>query len=140
VLESNAEYAASKRIEVRQECPTEIPPVLADDKKITQVAQNLISNAIKFSPSDSRVAVRISVDDHRARVEVSDEGPGLTEDDLRRVFGKFSRLSNKPTAGEKSSGLGLHICKRLMEMQGGEIGVLNNPERGATFWISLPFA
>jgi PAS domain S-box-containing protein len=138
VLESNADYASGKKIELRQERPSKPPPVKGDEKKITQVAQNLISNAIKFSPSGSRVTIRIRQDGRCVRVEVSDEGPGLTKDDLQKVFGKFSRLSNKPTGGEKSSGLGLHICQRLMEMQGGEIGVFNNPDRGATFWCSLP--
>lgn len=138
VLTGNSEYAARKRIIFHQECSSELLPVMGDERKITQVAQNLVNNAIKFSQPDSRVTVRIGEEGQSMRVEVSDEGPGLSPEDLRKIFGKFTRLSNSPTGGEKSSGLGLHISKRLMETQGGDIGVFNNPERGATFWFSLP--
>jgi len=67
-----------------------------------------------------------------------DDGPGLTASDFQKVFNKYSRLSNQPTGGEKSSGLGLAICKQFIELHSGTIGVFNNPERGATFWFKLP--
>jgi signal transduction histidine kinase len=69
---------------------------------------------------------------------VTDEGPGLTPDDMAKLFGKYSRLSNRPTGGEKSSGLGLYISKQLVEALSGRIGVRINTPRGATFWFSLP--
>src|SRR5258708_3199626 len=71
-------------------------------------------------------------------VDICDSGPGLTKEELDRVFTKYSRLSNKPTGGESSSGLGLAICKQFIDLHGGKIGVSNNPDHGATFWFSIP--
>ena len=66
--------------------------------------------------------------------------PGLSEDDLSKAFTKYAKLSNKPTGGETSSGLGLAICKQMIDLHRGKIGVFNNPERGATFWFSIPLS
>src|SRR5205085_2296627 len=107
--------------------------------RLSQVANNFVGNAIKFSPKGSGVAVvRTRSENDLVVLEVSDAGPGLKEDDLLKAFGKYARLSNRPTGGEKSSGLGLAICKQMVEMHGGQVGVRNNPEGGATFWFSLP--
>ena len=73
-----------------------------------------------------------------ALLQVLDEGPGLTEEDLGKVFGKMQRLSAKPTAGEHSTGLGLYIVKQLVEEHGGEVGVNSVSGQGATFWFKLP--
>jgi signal transduction histidine kinase len=97
-----------------------------------------VSNAVKFGARGTTATIRTRKDDSLVRLEVSDTGPGLTEEDLKKVFRKYARLSNKPTGGEKSSGLGLAICKQMVELHGGEIGVNNNPDRGATFWFRLP--
>ena len=82
--------------------------------------------------------VVIVEDQDNVALEVSDEGPGFTPEDLAKVFSKYARLSNRPTGGEKSSGLGLYISKQLIEALSGRIGVRNNATCGATFWFSLP--
>lgn len=75
------------------------------------------------------------------RVEVRDSGPGISEEDRPRLFRKYARLGNSPTAGEKSSGLGLAICKRIVELHHGEIGAdANSGMQGTTFWFTLPQA
>ena len=73
-------------------------------------------------------------------LETVDSGPGLQDGDFAKVFTKYGRLSNQPTAGEKSTGLGLAIAKQLVQQHHGEIGVRNNPEGGATFWFTLPLS
>jgi len=70
-------------------------------------------------------------------VRVTDTGPGLTKQDLAQVFNKNVKLSNKPTGGEISTGTGLVICKQIIDLHGGEIGVNNNAERGCSFWFHL---
>jgi two-component system, sensor histidine kinase and response regulator len=138
VVESNTDYANSKKISVEADLDQGLPEISGDESRLEQVAQNLVSNAIKFGASGDKVVVRTGVQAGSAILEVVDSGPGLSEDDMNKAFVKYARLSNKPTGGEKSSGLGLAICKQMVELHGGRIGVRNNPARGATFWFSLP--
>ena len=138
-IDANAEYAARKDVHFAFEPDESLAPISADRPRIAQVLQNLVGNAIKFCPEGAAVTVRTAGDDSSQVCEVRDTGPGLTDEDLGKIFQKYARLSNQPTGGEKSSGLGLAICKRMIELHGGEIGVRNNaPDRGATFWIRLP--
>jgi signal transduction histidine kinase len=139
-LANNGGNAAAKEIELRFEPGTGVPGVLADAARITQVLDNLVGNALKFSHEGGEVLIRTRPDGENALVEVFDSGPGLTDDDLRKVFRKYARLSSKPTGGEKSSGLGLFICKQLVDLHGGKIGCGNAPEGGSRFWFSLPAA
>ncbi|MBE7559933.1 HAMP domain-containing histidine kinase [bacterium] len=131
-------YARSKNIRVLCELENGLPDVSVDPDRIQQVLANLLGNAIKFSPPGARVTLRSRREGQGVCLEVADEGPGLSPADLERVFVKYARLSAKPTGGEKSSGLGLSIAKMLVELHGGRIGVFNNPDRGATFWFTLP--
>lgn len=138
-VESHGERAADKQIELRAEFAQDLPQTEADQPRVAQVVQNYIDNAIKFGEAGTIVTVRTRCDEQNLVFEVSDTGPGLTEHDLKKVFGKYAKLSNKPTKGEKSSGLGLSICKALIELHGGQVGVYNNPVGpGATFWLALP--
>jgi len=139
LVESNREYAERKGIVLKLDLDPGVPTIRVDPSRIRQVVQNLVDNAVKFSPQDSQITVSTRSSDASVEFAVTDAGPGLTEEDFRRVFQKYTRLSSKPTGGEKSSGLGLAICKQLIELHGGEIGVRNNPEKGATFWFRLPF-
>ncbi len=138
VAENNMEYARGKDISLSTALSLDLPRVRGDVVRLTQVAQNLVNNAIKFCPARAEVVILTRHEAGLVVFEVRDSGPGLTEEDLRKVFTKFARLSNKPTSNESSTGLGLAICKQLIELQGGRIGVHNNPEGGATFWFSLP--
>lgn len=83
--------------------------------------------------------VRSVIDNNSVRVEVIDNGPGLTATDLAQLFKRGVELSNKPTGGENSTGIGLSLCKELIESEGGQVGAHTNPEQGATFWFSLPY-
>ena len=113
--------------------------IQADSSRLTQVVRNFVSNAIKFGTRGSRVTIRTKSDQDSLTLEVSDTGQGLTEEDMKKVFSPYSKLTSKPTGGEKSSGLGLSIAKQMVDLHGGLIGAYNNPTGGATFWFSLPF-
>jgi signal transduction histidine kinase len=116
--------------------------VRADAALLAQVADNFVTNALKFSPAGALVKLGIAVaaDGCRARLEVSDEGPGIALAEQEALFRKFSRASTRPTAGESSHGLGLAVAKRLAETMGGSVGCESTPGAGATFWIELPLA
>ena len=111
---------------------------IADPERLRQVMDNLISNAVKYSPPGSTVRVAASREENGWRVSVQDEGPGITERDRPRLFQDFARLSARPTGGEKSVGLGLAITRRVIEAHGGQIGADSQPGQGATFWFTLP--
>ena len=137
-LERNAGYAEKKGITHHMDLEPDALLINADKNRLNQVLENFLSNAIKFSPRGKQVTVCTRKTGASFLVEVSDSGPGLTEEDMKKLFVKYARLSNKPTGGEKSSGLGLAICKKIIELQGGTTGARNNAEGGATFWFELP--
>lgn len=110
----------------------------ADKGYAEQVLDNLVSNAIKYSPHGKRVLVRVKAGDSTVRVEVEDEGPGLNENDKARLFGTFARLSALPTGGEQSTGLGLSIVKKLVESMKGSVWCESEAGNGATFIVELP--
>ncbi len=113
---------------------------LADRGYAEQVLENLVSNAIKYSPHGKGVMVRVNADNGIVRVEVQDEGPGLSESDKARLFGTFARLSALPTGGEQSTGLGLSIVKKLVESMKGRVWCESELGKGATFIVELPQA
>lgn len=112
-----------------------------DAARLKQALDNLVSNAIKFSPPERPISVDVRPGERTVRIVVADEGPGLTEEDQSRLFGRFQRLSAQPTGGEKSTGLGLANSRRLVELNGGRIGAESDgPGLGSRFWIELPLA
>jgi two-component system sensor histidine kinase/response regulator len=134
---SNVEYARRKGGTLELELAPFLPSVSADGARIEQVLDNLVGNAVKFSPLGSCTVVRTKLVDREILVEIVDRGPGLTPEDLKKVFGKYATMSNKPTGEETSSGLGLAICRHIIELHGGRIGVRNRTEGGAVFWFQL---
>jgi two-component system sensor histidine kinase/response regulator len=134
----NTPYAKSKSGELRMDFARDLPNIQADDARIMQVLENLIGNAIKFSPPSGATTVRTTRDGGWIVCEVSDTGPGIPTKEMELLFKEYARLSNTPTGGEKSTGLGLSICRELVLLHGGEIGARNNEGRGATFWFRLP--
>jgi signal transduction histidine kinase len=133
----HAKLAAPKGIGVELE-PVAAGQARADPLRLRQVLDNLISNAVKFSPPQKRVSVSALPAQADWRIAISDQGPGLTLQDRERLFQAFARLSAQPTSGEKSTGLGLAIARRVVEAHGGQIGVDSEPGQGATFWFTLP--
>jgi len=116
----------------------DVPDVRFDASRISQVGDNLIGNAIKFSPNGSRVYVSLQQKERRLQISVRDEGPGLSSEDLQKLFGTFQKLSARPTGGEKSTGLGLAIVKKIIDAHQGEVWAESTPGRGATFSFNLP--
>lgn len=114
--------------------------VLADAGCIRQVLDNLISNAVKFSPLGGEVRFGLNAMDDEQVLTVADHGPGLSEEDRQRIFDRFARLSAQPTGGEASTGLGLSIVKHMVEACGGRVWVEETPGGGASFRIALPAA
>lgn len=110
----------------------------ADSGRLREVLENLLSNAVKYSPFDTNVQISIEPSNDAVRLEVTDEGPGLTQADKQKLFDKFARLSAKPTAGEHSTGLGLSIVKKLVEMMHGKIWCESEHGKGATFIVEFP--
>jgi signal transduction histidine kinase len=134
---SNIE-AAKKGMKIEMVKVDGDPVVEVDRNKIRQVVDNLISNAVKYSPRGSIITVFVLKDATTAGFAVRDSGPGVPEEERHKLFKDYGRLSTKPTGGEKSTGLGLAICKKIVEAHSGSIGVENIPGQGAEFFVSLP--
>jgi signal transduction histidine kinase/ligand-binding sensor domain-containing protein len=138
VLDEHGDKAASKELrlllEAAQDCRA-----LVDHDRMRQVLDNLVSNAIKFSPRGRDVRVVVTGEEHGVRLEVRDQGQGLDQEDLARAFGRFTRLSARPTGGEPATGLGLSIVKGLVELHGGRVWIESEGRgQGATFVVELP--
>ena len=112
--------------------------LVADNHRLRQVLENLISNAIKFSPPGSQIRVDVAHEEDQWRFNVRDQGPGIKPDERDSLFKPFVRLSARPTAGEKSTGLGLAISRWVIEAHSGEIGVDSEPGKGSNFWFTIP--
>jgi signal transduction histidine kinase/tetratricopeptide (TPR) repeat protein len=112
--------------------------LLIDTLSLKRIFDNLISNAIKFSPPQTRVIVRATLSHDCVFVGVQDQGPGISAEDQRKMFRKFQRLSARPTGGEHSTGLGLSIVKSLVEKLKGEITVESDLDAGTEFIVKLP--
>jgi signal transduction histidine kinase len=104
---------------------------------VEQVFENILSNALKFSPPSRNVYVRLLQQDGKAITEIKDEGPGLNEEDKKKLFGKYQKLSAKPTGDETSTGLGLSIVKKFVEAMGGEIWCQSEAGNGASFFVAF---
>jgi signal transduction histidine kinase len=112
---------------------------MCDTDRIREAIDNLVSNAIKYSPIGGRISVVVTHEGENTVIRIVDQGPGLSPEDLGRLFGRFQRLSAKPTAGESSTGLGLSIVKRIIDMHGGHVTADSaGPGQGSTFTVTLP--
>lgn len=112
--------------------------VVADSARMVQIVNNLVSNAIKYSPQGSTVTLWTEVNDESLRLCVQDEGPGIPIEERHKLFTEFGKLSTRPTGNESRTGLGLWIVKHLIEKQGGEVGVSFPADSGSIFWLELP--
>ncbi len=130
--------ATSKALDIAVEGLT--TRVQADSVAAEQVVDNLLTNAVKFTPPSGWIRVRVSQEGADGIVEVHDSGPGLSLEERDRLFEPYGRGSARPTAGETSSGLGLYICRRLTEEMGGQVRVRESPGGGACFQVRLPLA
>jgi len=138
VADANQPLAVNKQQSITVSAPANIV-TMCDTDRIREAIDNLVSNAIKYSPIGGKISVVVTHEEDSTVIRVADEGAGLSPEDLGRLFGRFQRLSAKPTAGESSTGLGLSIVKRIIDMHGGEVAANSDgPGKGATFTIVLP--
>ena len=114
------------------------PRVMGDESKLRQVLANLVDNAVKYSPDGGLVEVRLSCDNGHCLIAVADEGLGIPTDELERIFEKFYRLDPEQTHGVGGSGLGLYICRELVERMSGSLTVASEPGHGSMFTVELP--
>ncbi|ACL56254.1 ATP-binding response regulator [Methylobacterium nodulans] len=138
VSQANAPLAETKDQRLRSAIPESLF-ICGDGERLREAMDNLISNAIKYSPVGAEIVVTVGREGEDIVYAVRDFGPGLSPEDTARLFGRFQRLSAKPTGGEGSTGLGLSIVKRIAELHGGRATAESNaPEPGSTFAIRLP--
>lgn len=145
VIQSVDEFmyaAAKKKIKINYEEDEKECSLFTDQKKFARIIDNLISNAIKFSPPNSEVNVKcecidLSKNNPIIRVTIQDSGPGFTKSDLEKLYTKFAKLSAKPTGNESSTGLGLSIVKKIVELLDGIIELRTKENEGSTFIISF---
>lgn len=136
----NAKIMAShKHIHFNENISKEIPEVLIfDPLRLRQAIDNLISNAVKFSKEGITIELNATLDKNLLVVSITDQGPGILENEISKLFIENSKTSNKPTAGETSTGLGLSIVKKIIEQHGGKVFVKTKLGEGSTFGFSIP--
>ncbi|MGI8889610.1 MAG: sensor histidine kinase [Chthoniobacterales bacterium] len=136
-IEQNQINATRKGSEIDVSVPVSLC-AKTDQSTAVQVLDNLISNALKYAPPQTRVEVRAGLEEENIFISVRDQGPGLSVEDQAKLFGKFTRLTAQPTGGESSTGLGLSIVKRLAEAMNGSVVCESVLGEGATFIVRLP--
>jgi signal transduction histidine kinase len=138
VADANQPLATNKQQTITLSAPPNFV-TMCDADRMREAIDNLVSNAIKYSPIGGKIAVAVSREHTNTIIRITDEGAGLSPEDLGRLFGRFQRLSAKPTAGESSTGLGLSIVKRIIDMHGGQVTAKSaGPGQGSTFTVILP--
>ncbi|MBN2600496.1 MAG: GAF domain-containing sensor histidine kinase [Candidatus Marinimicrobia bacterium] len=130
--------AEKKQIELKLVIESELPEITVDSNRIMQVLDNLVTNAIKFSFPNTTVTISARKSDGSVEISVADQGQGIPENEISKIFKEFSKTSVRPTGGEKSTGLGLAIVRRIIEAHNGSINVNSIVGKGTTFTIILP--
>lgn len=132
------ERAKAKGIKLHYNCQEALPDSVVDPSLTLQILDNLISNAIKYSPFDKNIWVSVYSNSQHIVVSIKDEGPGLSELDQNKLFGKFARLTPQPTGDEHSTGLGLSIAKKYAEAMNGDIILISELGKGCEFQFIVP--
>jgi signal transduction histidine kinase len=138
VADANQPLATNKQQTITVSAPPDYV-TMCDADRMREAIDNLVSNAIKYSPIGGKIAVAVNHEKNSTVIRIADEGAGLSPEDIGRLFGRFQRLSAKPTGGESSTGLGLSIVKRIVDMHGGHVTAESDgPGRGSIFTLILP--
>jgi len=137
-VSENAGYATTHKVRFETIEPLPAVTLTADKDRLLQVMANLLSNAAKFSPPDSAVEVRLERGDGRVRVSVTDHGPGIPESFQSKIFQKFSQADTPETLQKGGTGLGLNICRAIVERHGGSIDFKTEQGVGTSFYFDLP--
>jgi signal transduction histidine kinase len=131
--------AATKHIRLEIQVSPALPQVMLDARKLKQVLYNYLSNALKFTPEEGRVTLRIAPAGREAfRIEVEDTGIGVSAENMHRLFVEFQQLDAKSADQYSGTGLGLALTRRIVEAQGGTVGARSEPAQGSVFWATLP--
>ena len=130
--------AIVKGHKINYHLPSDLPPVNVDAKRIGQVLVNLIRNAVNYSPEGTEISISAKIMGNYVQVNVTDQGPGILPAERKLVFEAFRRGSKEENGPAKGAGLGLAICKGLIEAQGGRIWVKNKTTPGATISFTIP--
>jgi signal transduction histidine kinase len=130
--------AAKQGVSLHLRVPSEMPLVLADPVRVKLVFQHLLENAIKFSPNGGSVQVQLAEQADRIQVAVSDQGIGISKDQLEQIFERFYQIDSSSKRRFEGTGLGLTIAKRIVEAHGGRIWVKSRLGRGSVFFFDLP--
>ena len=138
VFTINNAYANKKSVRLINRSSASLPNFIFDPNKIKEVLDNLINNAIKFGTEGTEVILESFFTDTKLTIEISDNGVGMSDEDLKKVFTKGGKLSAKPTGDESSSGLGLWIVKKLVDAHSGKVWVKSKLGKGSTFIIEIP--
>jgi two-component system phosphate regulon sensor histidine kinase PhoR len=119
--------------------PTDLPTIVADRDKVDQVLTNLLSNAVKYSPDGGQITVSArDIGDHKVSISISDEGIGIPEDQIGRLFTRFHRVDSRDSRKQYGTGIGLYLVKHLVEAHQGEVSVASRVGEGSTFTVVLP--
>jgi signal transduction histidine kinase len=132
--------AAEKAVDFKMVVPDDLPPIQGDAGMLEQMLENLVSNALKYTPSEGCVCVNFARADHTLRIEVSDTGIGIPQADKSRLFDDFFRAENARAVEADGSGLGLAIVKEIVDKHGGRIMVESEEGFGSIFVVHLPIA
>jgi len=139
IIAQNQIIARQKDISISFQQETKDFIARIDVQKIEQVLNNLLSNSIKYSNAGTKILLRLSVNGGFFKTEIIDQGQGIPEDDIPKIFNPFQTTNVKSTAGEKSTGLGLAITKKIIAEHGGKIDVESEQGKGSNFYFLLPF-
>lgn len=120
--------------------PADFPPVMGDPEQIDEILTNLIENAMKFSPAGGTITIEGAVAVPEVHITIGDQGIGIPENELLRIFESFYRVTESGTATTQGTGLGLHICRLLVQAHGGRIWAESEPGCGSRFTFTLPIA
>ncbi|WNB17226.1 sensor histidine kinase [Marivirga arenosa] len=138
VIHLHEDNARLKKVNLICDISTEAKKFKTDVKKLHRIMNNLVSNAIKFTHHNKSIFIKVSNKNSDVKIEIEDQGIGIREEEKDKLFQKFQKMSNKPTAGESSTGLGLSIVKTLVEQLSGTITFKSTYGKGTTFILSLP--
>ena len=130
--------AAQKQLTVSVECPANLPQVRGDARRLAEVLQNILDNAVQYTPAGGKISIRAGVENSQVSIDVTDTGIGIPRDDQQRIFERFYRVDAARSREAGGTGLGLSIAKHLVEAHGGRIEVESEVGQGSTFSIVLP--
>ncbi len=130
--------ALAERIELNMEIDNGLPTIRGEETLLSKAIDNLVDNAIKFTPPDGKVDIRVRSENGSVMLEVTDTGIGIPQEQQEHIFERFYQVDGSTTRSFGGTGLGLALVKEIVDLHGGQISVGSEPEKGTTFMISLP--